>query len=1044
MAYSKARRLADIVVDTNGNINVPTQSASDNDTSAASTAYVTTAVSGLIDSAPDTLNTLNEIAAALNDDANFNTTVTNAIASKFPLAGGTMTGDLRVGTADAANRTITVAGGATGNNEGGEIRLEMAADHDGTYNFWRLDVNQDDFRIGREGLTDLLVDSSGKVGIGTTSPSTLLHLNAASYPKLTLSDETGVARAYSLGTSNETFIIRNETGTTDVLSITNGNKVGIGTTSPGALLDLSGVTASSPPKLRLSGTGEGSAGDTIGQIDFHSGDTTDNTAGIMASIKAIAGPSGGEGHLQFLTDMPSEGAAAATVALHLNANANVGIGSTSPAEKLHVVGDVRIDDDLHIQPTKKFYLDGGNDTYITEVAANQMAFNTAGGERVRINTSGKVGIKSTDPQKNLSIGSSQGEGIQFNYDSTNNYRNQILNYWNTNTDSRMDFNIARTGGETPATIMSVGYSSNVGIGTTAPTSKLHVAHGNQALGFDSGIFSSANPSNYTVGRGAGITMQNADVYTGGIYGIREANNWTGALAFYTHTSSSGNTFGTTFTEKMRIASDGETTINQNLRIANGGTATAGTVALEILGQRNDTITPANATAKFYGYSDGDGLAIGHYLSAPYGSYLQAGYLLDTYGTPYNNGYPITLNPKGGNVGIANSNPTSLLHLGSNSASSELGIGLQNSSRYYVIKTSSGDLVFKDESAAADRMVLESNGNLIVGASSGSAEGGKIQIFGAKSFVAQIPQGNMTITDTASMAAGVGGSINFAGAYLSNGTTTSFASIEASKADGTSGNYGGELKFKCRINGGQQDEFMRLTSNGTLHVDNGLGAHSGTYSFAHNTYNHAAVFGRNSTPDGTVVIEDYDVSSGIGNTVLKCFLRDQDPATSATFINFGDGGGSVGSITHKDDGSGVNYNTSSDYRLKENVEYNWDATTLLKQLKPARFNFIKKPGKTVQGFLAHEVSDIVPGSVRGDKDHMMEIGTIKDSDDNIVYEGVYEHFCKTDEGQTWTKTGTEPFYQELDYSKLVPLLVKTIQEQQTVIEDLKSRIETLEG
>ena len=76
MAYSKARRLADIVVDTNGNINVPTQSASDNDTSAASTAYVTTAVSGLIDSAPSTLNTLNEIAAALNDDANFNTTVT--------------------------------------------------------------------------------------------------------------------------------------------------------------------------------------------------------------------------------------------------------------------------------------------------------------------------------------------------------------------------------------------------------------------------------------------------------------------------------------------------------------------------------------------------------------------------------------------------------------------------------------------------------------------------------------------------------------------------------------------------------------------------------------------------------------------------------------------------------------------------------------------------------------------------------------------------------------------------------------------------------
>jgi len=66
---------------------------------------------------------------------------------------------------------------------------------------------------------------------------------------------------------------------------------------------------------------------------------------------------------------------------------------------------------------------------------------------------------------------------------------------------------------------------------------------------------------------------------------------------------------------------------------------------------------------------------------------------------------------------------------------------------------------------------------------------------------------------------------------------------------------------------------------------------------------------------------------------------------------------------------------------------------------------------------------------------MEIGTITDSDGDIVSEGVYEHFCK--EGQTWTQTGTEPLYQQLDYSRLVPLLVKTIQE-------LEARIATLEG
>ena len=71
-----------------------TQSAGNNSTKIATTAYADTAVSNLVDSAPGTLNTLNELAAALGDDANFSTTVTNSIATKLPLAGGTLTGGL--------------------------------------------------------------------------------------------------------------------------------------------------------------------------------------------------------------------------------------------------------------------------------------------------------------------------------------------------------------------------------------------------------------------------------------------------------------------------------------------------------------------------------------------------------------------------------------------------------------------------------------------------------------------------------------------------------------------------------------------------------------------------------------------------------------------------------------------------------------------------------------------------------------------------------------------------------------------------------------
>ena len=102
-----------------------TQSASNNSTKIATTAYVDTAVSNLVDGSPGALNTLNELAAALGDDANFSTTVTNSIAAKLPLAGGTMSGALNMGNQNITNGgTITgtfvgnITGNVTGNTSG--------------------------------------------------------------------------------------------------------------------------------------------------------------------------------------------------------------------------------------------------------------------------------------------------------------------------------------------------------------------------------------------------------------------------------------------------------------------------------------------------------------------------------------------------------------------------------------------------------------------------------------------------------------------------------------------------------------------------------------------------------------------------------------------------------------------------------------------------------------------------------------------------------------------------------------------------------------
>jgi hypothetical protein len=96
-------------------VTATTQSASDNSTNVATTEYVTTAVANLVDGAPSTLNTLNEIAAALNDDAALNTTLTNSIATKLPLAGGTLTGAV-TGT------SFTAPSGFLGGSNGG-IRI---------------------------------------------------------------------------------------------------------------------------------------------------------------------------------------------------------------------------------------------------------------------------------------------------------------------------------------------------------------------------------------------------------------------------------------------------------------------------------------------------------------------------------------------------------------------------------------------------------------------------------------------------------------------------------------------------------------------------------------------------------------------------------------------------------------------------------------------------------------------------------------------------------------------------------------------------------
>ena len=132
--------------------------------------------------------------------------------------------------------------------------------------------------------------------------------------------------------------------------------------------------------------------------------------------------------------------------------------------------------------------------------------------------------------------------------------------------------------------------------------------------------------------------------------------------------------------------------------------------------------------------------------------------------------------------------------------------------------------------------------------------------------------------------------------------------------------------------------------------------------------------------------------------------------------------------------GVSYTSNSDYRLKENVVTLDGAIARVKQLQPKRFNFIEDPGQTVDGFLAHEAQTVVPEAVTGTHN-----GIETWQADDELPEGVSVGDNKLD-----SEGNTIPDYQGIDQSKLVPLLTAALQEAIAKIETLESKVAALEA
>ena len=216
--------------------------------------------------------------------------------------------------------------------------------------------------------------------------------------------------------------------------------------------------------------------------------------------------------------------------------------------------------------------------------------------------------------------------------------------------------------------------------------------------------------------------------------------------------------------------------------------------------------------------------------------------------------------------------------------------------------------------------------------------------------------------------------------------------------GTSNNYSNGVTNEALVINQDGRVKINTTSNVSNSFIEQFAIDSGT------TGGYASAIGGNTSGGYSLLY----MKSGTNMSTFIHFTRYSDYASGSPSF--------VGSITTN--GSATAFNTSSDYRLKENAVAISDGITRLKTLKPYRFNWKIDSGTTVDGFFAHEVT-AVPEAVTGTKD---EVST---DEDGAIPKG-------------------DPIYQSIDQSKLVPLLTAALQEAIAKIETLETKVAALEA
>ena len=336
-------------------VTVATAAGSTNTTAAASTAFVQQELTTLIGGAPGTLDTLNELAAAINDDANYNSTLTTALATKLPLAGGTLTGTLN-GVAANFSSDVRISGWLTGASDtntlySGNAQGTIIQTPSNTNNAAGSFYIRDSLGVVHFSLnTNTNVSTfAGTIDSGAITSSGVVTATGTDTQQCRLLQGTATAGGIfkertitGAGVSNDVSIFAESitdggeihfmTGgsATKRVTIDSSGNVGIGTADPYGKLQIEGNTTAwaTSPILIFASTSTASTAVrdwAIGPADSNYGD-----------FHILQGASTGASPLS-----------TSNAKLTISAAGNVGIGTPTPAYALEVNGQVKSVEGLH-------------------------------------------------------------------------------------------------------------------------------------------------------------------------------------------------------------------------------------------------------------------------------------------------------------------------------------------------------------------------------------------------------------------------------------------------------------------------------------------------------------------------------------------------------------------------------------------------------------------------------------------------------------------------------------------------------------------------